>query len=114
MSAERLAGRIGKAASRRKFLARAGATALTAAFAVLGLQRPAHAQAPEGPALVTYACCHLCYHPGSPPCRLARCGWSWTCCLNHQLWRCMERYDSQPCSGCESAMCSTANVVGSC
>jgi hypothetical protein len=114
MSAERLAGRIGKTASRRKFLTRTGATALAAAFSVLGLQRPAHAQSGPGPFTVTYACCHLCYYPGSPPCRLARCGWSWTCCYAGKLYRCLERYDGQPCSGCESAICSQATVVGSC
>ena len=111
MSVERLADRLGKLTNRRKFMARTGAGALAAAFSVLGLQQGAHAAT----ATVTYKCCHLCYYPGSPPCRLARCGWSWTCCYQGQLWRCLENKDGQPCdSSCSSAICSRAYVVGSC
>jgi hypothetical protein len=111
MSADRFADRIGKMASRRKFLTKAGASALAAAFSVLGLQQAASAST----ATVAYKCCHLCYWPSPTACSGARCGWSWTCCLNHQLWRCVERKDGNPCdASCTSAICSQAYVVGSC
>jgi hypothetical protein len=109
MATEQAVRRVGKAISRRRLLATAGAGALSFTYAMLGLAQPAHAT-------IKYKCCNLCRYPAQQYCRSQGCNWGWSCCYGSQKWRCFEcHYGGGYCGdGCINLNYSAAALVGSC
>jgi hypothetical protein len=115
MSQEQLVTAVAKATSRRRFLARTAAGALTTTFALLGLQGTAHAST----ALYSAACCSLC-KPNDNNCTPQSCCWCWPCKQRVgsgcQCYSCCECYwYGGGCNGsCSQVKCSHAVPQGAC
>lgn len=93
-------------ASRRGFLARAGAGLMMAMAAMLGLAKPARGA-------VQVYCCNLCL-PSNCSGTCPGCWWIWTCCIGVREYLCKECYKAgYRCEGdCANIHCSQAVYAG--
>lgn len=108
MSLEKLVENLGEQTDRRRFLKRAGASALIVAGGIMGFPREARATLwscagllpPCSGGLHQYQCCCLIYEPTPWPQCSCQDVWCWGCCGNCQTgekWACCE------CTGCSYA-----------
>ena len=99
MSTEDLLESLGRKLNRRSLLKRAGAAAVGAALALMGL--PAEASA------YPIHCCNLCFAP-STQCTGCTCIWCWHCTEAGQVWQCCEcnSVDSTCGDSCYHVTCS--------
>lgn len=95
MSTERLYELAAEITDRRRFLGKLGAAALGGFGMFLGFSTNAFA-------LVSYACCNLCFSPGPASC--SGCAWCWTCLQGSNFWHCCECHN--PATNCGSPGCA--------
>jgi len=108
VSGDELITKVAEEVSRRSFLRRAAAAALTAAYALLGL--PGGAKA-----LYSTYCCSLCRPWNGGQCTGCACSWCWTCLFpaNNRYYNCCECYSAgHSCNGtCSGVICSWPELI---